>query len=522
MSAGNLSGKDPPDKDNPDQEAMNVSITLSEHDETPAEEAPVVPALTYASAVTSNEETDEIVDVLRIVLKKTKPGANYHLKDWERGRLVFMKLGIPRDKVVGIDLEDFRTIRVHMNSAAAPWKIAHSIEVKDGLITLPMRMFRRYTKVVVKNAGVDTDPATITQMLSHFGHFGDLVQIKERMYFENADLSKLSLEEKMMRGLKTGDFEVQMFITKSIPSFAMLVTGKRVRVQYPSQPATCGRCMQGIRGCKGGANAAKCEKNGGEKLDFNNWWDILIAPSETEARQPGGQPEMCEGGEEAAIPNTVLRIEGLGKKAGPEWVKLYLSTCVNRTLEDVELKQSENKLAWEVSGLSPEEVQKTLQTVSGTQFKGKTVYCVPVVTDIQSANNSSSPSSESGSGGETEKGTEEASIEEIPKTPEKAQAEDDEDGDFEKVERRRKSAEKAEKAERKKLAKEKAATEAKAEAEVQKDLLKSPGKSPGKQVNTRKRDRGKVSPDKAEAAAATGRSKRGKGAAKADDSSQSK
>ena len=33
MSAGNLSGKDPPDKDNPDQEAMSVSITLSEHDE---------------------------------------------------------------------------------------------------------------------------------------------------------------------------------------------------------------------------------------------------------------------------------------------------------------------------------------------------------------------------------------------------------------------------------------------------------------------------------------------------------
>ena len=83
------------------------------------------------------------------------------------------------------------------------------------------------------------------------------------------------------------------------------------------------------------------------------------------------------------------------------------------------------------------------------------------------------------------------------------------------MERRRKSAEKAE---RKKLAKEKAAAEAKAEAEVQKDLLKSPGKH----VSTRKRDRGKVTPDKTEAAAATGRSKRGKGAAKADDSSQPK
>ena len=116
MSAGNLSGKDPPDKDNPNQEPMNVSVTLSEHEETPAvdaSEAPVTPAVdtsvvpatpavdtsmipvTYASAVVSNGESNEIVDVLRIVLKKTKPGANYFLKDWEKSRLVFMKLGIP-------------------------------------------------------------------------------------------------------------------------------------------------------------------------------------------------------------------------------------------------------------------------------------------------------------------------------------------------------------------------------------------------------------------------------------------
>ena len=519
MSAGDLSNKDPPDiqgegLDNKGDTDGDASITVVTEETSEATEATeesseetTKETPTYAAALTSSGDKDKIVDILRIVFKKTKPGANYYLKDKEKAKLVFMMLGIPRENVVGIDREDFRTIRVHMNCASAPWKIAHSVEIKDGLITLPMRMFRRYTKVTVMNAGVESDPGEITEMLGHFGHFGDYIQIKECTYFENADLSKLTLEERMMRGIKNGDFEIQMFITKNIPSFAMLKTGKRVRVRYPAQPATCGRCMQGIRGCKGGANAARCEKKGGEKIDFENYWKLLIAPSERPVTE--GQQEICEGGEEA-IPNTILRIEGLGKKAGTEWVKTLLSTCVSRTLEDKELKQSENKLAWEVSSLSPDEIQKILQTVSGTQFKGKTVYCVPIVVNVENVNDPPSPPSEAGTADmETDQRQEE--VPEAPETPEKKSEGEDSDSDssedFAKVERKRKSAEKKA---RKKEAKEKEAAEKLAESEQQKDLVpvKSPGKGNASKVNNRKRQL-KVTPDKPESGPAT-RYKRGK------------
>ena len=429
-----------------------------------------------------------------------------------------MQLGVPRDNVIGIDQEDFRTIKVHLNCAAAPWKIAHSIEVKDGLITLPMRMFRRCTKVLVMNAGVETRPIEVTRMLSHFGHFGSPVQIRELTYFENADVSKLSLEEKMMRGLKTGDFEVEMFITKNIPSFAMLESGKRVRVKYPAQPATCGRCMQGIRGCKGGANASKCEKKGGEKIDFVNYWSILIAPNETAAPRVGEQQDEIEArkGEEAVVPNTILRIEGLGKKAGPEWVRLYLSVCLNRFVEDEQLKQSESKLAWEVSGLSPEEIQSVLQTVSGTHFKGKTVYCVPVVTNVENLNTPPPPPSESGAGegdDPAQAAREDGAGGEPPKTPEKASenAEDDEDEDFEKVERKRKSDEKKK---RQKAAKEREVAEKAEEDKLQKNLLSGKTKDTSKVSTRKRREIPASSPGKSPTSngAAARPSKRGKGA----------
>ena len=545
MSTGVSSGKEPPDKtQGSDHESMETSSVIGDDrdvnpevvddvenseensGENNTEVTPVVQSYASACNVSVNDH-DEIVDVLRIVLKKTKPGANYFLKPKEKAKLIFMQLGVPRHNVIGIDQEDFRTIKVHLNCVAAPWKIAHSIEVRDGLITLPMRMFRRYTKVLVMNAGVETRPIEVTKMLSHFGSFGDCVEVRELTYFENADVSKLTLEEKMMRGVKTGDFEVQMFITKNIPSFAMLESGKRVRVKYPSQPVTCGRCMQGIRGCKGGANAAKCEKKGGEKLDFANWWSILITPNESAAPTQGEQ-QKPETGEETVIPNTILRIEGLGKKAGPEWVRLYLSVCLNRTLEDAELKQSESKLAWEVSGLSPEEIQKILQTVSGTHFKGKTVYCVPVVTNVEPLTTPPPPPSETGSGGETAETASEDVSGEDQKTPTKSseglEESEDDDEDFEKVERKRRSEEKKK---RQKAAKEQAAVDKAAEDELQKNLLASGGKSPGGRgkggayVSSRKR-KDKPSPGKSPSSNAAARSsKRGKqGAAAAPAATQ--
>ena len=473
-----------------EQETAGVEDSeMIEEIERPKETRPDVEVIgtvtTYAQVANSPAQEDNsrkaIQDVLRIVLKKTEAGASYHLKDKERANLVFVKLGVPRENVIGIEMEDFRTVLVTTNTPAHEWRVSFSIQIRSGLITLPMRMFKRLTKVTIMGVGVRTDPSEVIEMLGHFGTFEDNPEVREKTYFEKADLNKLTIEERMMRGVKNGDREVSMYVTKHVPSFALLPSGKKVRVRYAAQPITCARCHQGMRGCKGGGHAAKCEKKGGAQVALADFWKIVTG--QTDAEKDANNEKENDNIPE--VQASYLRIEGLGKNAGMEWVKDLLKPSITVQLEDTNFIQTEDKLAWLVTGLSLADINSILQLVSGTQFKGKTVYCTPVVSDeIPKPKVSSSPDSESGtdsgdpdgtpapssaegetpapSSGEGENGSEQKTDDDPPNPPN--------DDEYEKVRRQEKSAEKKKRAKEKKEKKEK---EEKEEREVQKDV-KSP------------------------------------------------
>ena len=97
--------------------------------------------------------------------------------------------------------------------------------------------------------GVQTNEMEVVDMLKHFGTFEDTFQVRETRYYEHDDMSKLTMEEKMLKGVKDGDREVQMCISRAIPSFCLLENGRRVRVRYPVQPVPGATCHQGIPGC---------------------------------------------------------------------------------------------------------------------------------------------------------------------------------------------------------------------------------------------------------------------------------
>ena len=474
---------DPPDKP-PDtggerEEAMEQTVTLDETEsgeqldtnnsqvENP-DRALVPVGKTFAEAA-SERQTPMVVDILRIVLKKTEKSASYYLKHKEKARLIFRELGIERKHVEGIEQEDFRTIKVHLNVPADGYKIAHSIHVKDGLVTLPMRMFRRLTKVKVHRVGLLCPEEDIREMLSHFGTVEEPITWST-YYDDSKELHKLSEDEKLMLGIKSGDIETKMFIHKHIPSFGLLPNGRKVRIRYMSQPVTCARCHQGIRGCRGNANAARCEKAGGKSVPLADFWQILTSGSNS-----------FENGEEDVIPGNTLLVEGLGKDAGVAWVRDFLGVCIQSVIEETQITRSEDKLSWEITGLSPEEIRKTLEAVSGTQFKGRTTYCTPVVTS-NPLFKPVSPSSE----------TEETQEEESEKTDgdsgekekeknDDDKGNDDDDGGFKQVES--KSAEKKKKREEKKRKEE--AEKLAEDAYAQKTGL-TPPKVKGKKAGAKK------------------------------------
>ena len=166
-------GDDPPDSPPPggtdqrsDDSDGDLEVVEQEQENPVRALVPADPSaqMDWARAAAS-QPSNEVIDILRIVLKKTDKAASYFLTDKQKGNLIFKLLSIPKEKVVGIDQEDHRTIRVHMNTVAEPYKVAYSIQVKDGLVTLPMRMFRRLTKGRVMRAGIGTDKEEITNML---------------------------------------------------------------------------------------------------------------------------------------------------------------------------------------------------------------------------------------------------------------------------------------------------------------------------------------------------------------------
>ena len=348
---------------------------------------------TFADAAASAGTDSEVKDILRIVLKKTDKSANFFVSDKQKGYLVFKLLDIPKEKVVGIDQEDFRTIRVHLNTWSEPYKVAYSVQVKDGLVTLPMRMFRRNTRVRIQRAGIGTDKDEITEMLSHFGTIEEDVHWCN--YFEDhPHPNTLSEEEQMMRGIRSGDATVRMFISKPIPNFCLLSSGRKVRVRYNAQPVNCARCFQGIRGCRGNGNAAKCEKAGGKAVPLAEFWKIITAEAEEQRAQRGDGEETSE------IPGNILLVEGLGKEAGIEWLKQFLSSgslmrSMEAALDTCKVRRSKDKKTFEITGLSPVDIRGILEGCSGTQYRGRTVYCTPVVASGNSLFESESESGQS-------------------------------------------------------------------------------------------------------------------------------
>ena len=90
----------------------------------------------------------------------------------------------------------------------------------------------------------------------------------------------------MMKGIKSGDATVRMFISKPIPDFCLL---PKARSSNSIQRPACEMCtmLPRIRGCRGDGNVAKCEKaeDNGKAVPLAEYWKIITAEAEEQRAQ---------------------------------------------------------------------------------------------------------------------------------------------------------------------------------------------------------------------------------------------
>ena len=80
----------------------------------------------------------------------------------------------------------------------------------------------------------------------------------------------------MMDGVITPERNLLLKIHHNIPSF-IIVKGTKLRVYYPGQPKTCGRCHRYWNTCPGGGKVDKCKKAKGEEKPLKTAFKQLVA-----------------------------------------------------------------------------------------------------------------------------------------------------------------------------------------------------------------------------------------------------
>ena len=304
--------------------------------------------------------------------------ASFKCSPGEISTLVFKTLKIPKDNVITFEQRRMNEIDVHtIGIDPEKYKVAMQIKIKDGLYTMPMRAMRRPTKVSVDWVGYLTPDSCFLKLMSYFGEVVD-GKVYHHLHLENKPLNKCSEDEKFIKGKPNGNKWAWVYLDRDLPSYGLMEPEDstkddpwRVRIHYQRQPETCARCHQGRRGCRGKANAKKCRDKKGPKIDFEDYWRVLIAA-----------PIQQRTGDEVNLTANKLRLEGFTKKdvtEGKEEVMKLLATFIHRDIADDEIVWNEKRRSVIIKDVTPAEINKAVEKVGGTRHQGRTIFVVPML-----------------------------------------------------------------------------------------------------------------------------------------------
>ena len=73
-------------------------------------------------------------------------------------------------------------------------------------------------------------------------------------------------------GIKNGNRQYKLEVTPGVNIGTYhIIDSNKVSLFYAGQQQTCGRCHQVAKKCKGGGIARKCEVQGGQKIEFQDY-----------------------------------------------------------------------------------------------------------------------------------------------------------------------------------------------------------------------------------------------------------
>ena len=183
---------------------------------------------------------------------------------------LFKTLGINTEKDVEGYFQKSKSIHVWLINGIPLDKFckSESIRVTNKIKTGFIRPAGK-KEVMVTLSGLEFNTPD-TFVMEYLGKFGTVV---------TSSVIYDKYKEGPFKGKYNGERKYQVDFTKSKISMGTfhIIDGSRVRVFYPGNKKTCGRCHNQANLCKGEAVAKTCEENGGSRVDLVDHMRILWA-----------------------------------------------------------------------------------------------------------------------------------------------------------------------------------------------------------------------------------------------------
>ena len=250
------------------QAALNGHQEPLDHLEEDAD-APNEEQLSSYAKVTANNSTWS----LELHLFREDNGADFRVEDSQVARLAYGRLHVPEGGMISFDHTYHKKLILELKAdvKAADLNITQALEVRPGIKTRPVQNPSTERLIKIDYASIKMDNADIDEVMAIFG---EVVRKTENVIFRAKEGD--CKWEKMMDGVITPERNLLLKIHHNIPSF-IIVKGTKLRVYYPGQPKTCGRCHRYWNTCPGGGKVDKCKKAKGEEKPLKTAFKQLVA-----------------------------------------------------------------------------------------------------------------------------------------------------------------------------------------------------------------------------------------------------
>ena len=256
------------------------------------------------------------------------------------------------------------------------------------------------TDVTVSIYGLDFNTPD-SFVFDYLNKFGTVIK-NEVIYGKHGD--------GLFKGKYNGDRRYQVDFSKSVRTMGTyhIIDAAKVRIFYPGNKKTCGRCYNFADGCPGGSIAKECEKLKGPRVSIidhmRQLWEMIgFKPNNFEFSLDEDDKENAERVNDKTIKEAtnfspklvrpeanqkdIDRYEGLTVQNFPKTLSdddifNLLKELVNGDLSDtteIKLSKTNKNISASLEPLTPEAVQKMIQLIhfpeTKKKFFGVPLYC---------------------------------------------------------------------------------------------------------------------------------------------------